>query len=199
MNRTFLRKLVKKFGWLVNTLPPDYKPAAQAFLFSLTNEIPDCERPVPQEILPTIAFAVVDAVLEDCDISYEEAILILDHIDEPIQVTQYNYPHYNLSSTIREYRLHPHYYVMGSFTAYPQGDGFWLVEDRYDWHFEAYWRVPDEVVTMVPQWILCKLCEWRDGAWRLSEVGTLDKWTVPYWHRSVVKLSDYLDPTYFDT
>jgi len=198
MSTKFLRKLVKCFGWTVRTLPKDYWPAAEAFVYSLTNEIPDSERPVPQEILPTVAYAVVDAVLED-HVSYEEAILILDHIDEPIQVTQYNYPYYKLSSTIREYGLHPHYYVMGSFTAYPQGGGYWLVEDRYDWHFEAYWRVPDVVVRHIPEWILSKFCEWRDGAWRLSEVGTLDKWTVPYWHRSVVKLSDYLDPTHFDT
>ena len=56
MNKVFLRKLVKCFGFLAEAFPEDYKPAARAFLFSLTNEVPDCERPVPQEILGSFQF-----------------------------------------------------------------------------------------------------------------------------------------------
>ena len=199
MNKVFLRQLVKCFGFLAEALPEDYRPAARAFLFSLTNEKPDCERPVPQEIIPVLALAVLSAIFEGQlppDLSYEAAIEKLNTHQEPVLVQRWNYPY--SSYTILGYESHPHYYVMGGFTAYPQGDGLWLLEDRYDWHVPDYWRVPDTVAEKLPEWILSKFCERGEDGWYISEVGTLDKWSTPYWHRSYVRLSDYLDSTYFE-
>jgi hypothetical protein len=87
---------------------------------------------------------------------------------------------------------------MGSFTAYPQGDGYWLIQDRYDWHFKDYWSVPDQVANWIPNWILSKFCQRYGKMWVLMEIGSLDQLTVPYWHRSVIKLADYLNPQDFE-
>jgi len=198
MNTKFLRQLVKCFGFLTETLPEDYRPAARAFLFSLTNEKPDCERPVPQEILGTLAYAVLHGI--KLPNSYEKAKVILNTHTEPVLVRQQNYPRYR-GGTIEGYGTHhPHYFILGGFTAYPQGGGLWLVEDRYDWHVPDRWRVPDTVSERIPEWVLskfCEFCELRNGYY-LKEIGTLDKWSTPYWHRSYVRLSDYLDPKYFE-
>ena len=198
MNKAFLKLLVKRFGFLVNLLPEEYRPAAEAFFFSLTNSEPDCERLVPREIIPTIAWAVLHAITEgEIPDLYEEAVAILETHDKPVLVQRWNYPY--SSYTILGYESHPHYYVLGGFTATPQGEGIWLIEDRYDWHVPDYWRVPDIITSEVPQWILSKFCErGEDGGWYIAEVGILDQWTVPYWHRSKVRLSDYLDFTYFE-
>ena len=196
MNTKFLRQLVKCFGFLAETLPEDYRPAARAFLFSLTNEVPDCERPVPQEILGTLTYAVLHAV--GLPNFYEKAKRILDTHTEPVPVRQWDYPRYR-GRTIEGYDTsHPHYFVLGGFTATPQGGGIWLIEDRYDWHVPDRWRVPDTVAEKLPEWILFKLCQHRNGGWYLEEVGVLDKWSTPYWHRSYVRLSDYLDPKWFE-
>jgi len=195
MKIKFLRQLVKRFGFLAKSLPKDYWPATEAFLFSLTNETPDCERPVPQEILPTLTYAVLHAI--GLPNFYERAKLTLNTHAEPVLVRQWDYPKYQ-GPKIPGYESHPHYFVLGGFTAYPQGSGLWLIQDRYDWHVPDYWRVPDIISDRVPEWVLSKFCEVRSGGYYLKEVGTLDRWTVPYWHRSVVKLSDYLDPKWFE-
>jgi hypothetical protein len=198
MNKLFLKLLVNRFGFVVKLLPQEYQPAGEAFLFSLTNSEVDSERPVPTEILPTLAIATLDAIYDGIpsDMTYPQAISILNTYKHPVLVQRHNYPSY--SYTILDYKAHPHYYVLGGFTARPQGDGYWFIEDRYDWHFQDYWRVPDEVTTVIPEWILRKFCNRTNRGWYISEVDTLSKWSVPYWHRSIVRLSDYLDSTYFD-
>ena len=199
MNIKLLRQLVKTFGWVVWTLPEEYQPAAEAFLYSLTNTDLDSERSVPREILPTIALAVLSAIFEGQlppDLSYEAAVEELNTHQEPVLVQRWNYPYF--SYTILGYESHPHYYVMGGFTTYPQGGGLWLVEDRYDWYVPDYWKVPNIIADKVPVWVLSKFCERGEDGWYISEVGTLDKWSTPYWHRSIVKLSDYLDPQWFE-
>ena len=202
MNKVFLRKLVKCFGFLAEAFPEDYKPAARAFLFSLTNEVPDCERPVPQEIMSTLAYAVLIAISEGrfpVGLSYESACDLLDKHEDPVVVRRCHYPYYGEPKIGGYDQDHPHYFVLGGFTAYPQGGGYWLVEDRYDWHFPDYWKVPDLVTDKVPEWILTKFCEkGEDGGWYVSEVDTLSKWSTPYWHRSVIRLSDYLYSTWFE-
>jgi hypothetical protein len=196
MNSKFLRKLVKCFGFLTETLPEEYQPAARAFLFSLTNETPDCERPVPQEIWPTLAYAVSRAAKKSR--FYKKAKFVLDTHTEPVLVQKWDYPRYR-GRTMEGYGItHPHYFVLGGFTAYPQGGGLWLVEDRYDWHVPDRWRVPDVVTHHIPEWVLSKFCERGEDGWYISEVGTLDKWSTPYWHRSYIRLSDYLDPQWFE-
>lgn len=202
MNKVFLRQLVKCFGFLAETLPEKYKPAARAFLFSLSNETPDYERPVPQEIFPTLALAVLIAIFDrvlPSELDYFWAVEELDQHNKPVAVRRCHYPYYG-EATITGYELdHPHYFVLGGFTATPVGDGLWLIEDRYDWHFPDYWRVPDIIASKVPDWVLSKLCEkGEDGGWYVSEVDTLSKWSTPYWHRSVVKLSEYLDLKWFE-
>ena len=196
MNVKFLRQLAKTFGWLVSVLPKAYQPAAEAFLHSLTNDKIDSERPIPEEILPTLAYAVLHAV--GLPNFYEKAKRILDTHTEPVPVRQWDYPRYYGEKIGGYDASHPHYFVLGGFTAYPQGDGMWLLEDRYDWHVPDRWRVPDTVAEKLPEWILSKLCQYKNGEWYLEEVGTLDKWCTPYWHRSVVRLSDYLDPKWFE-
>ena len=196
MNRLFVRQLAKTFGWAVRTLPEAYWPAAEAFVFSLVNDQPDCERPVPQEIMSTLAYAVLHAI--GLPNFYAKGKSILDTHTEPVLVRQQDYPRYR-GEKIRGYDIsHPHFFVLGGFTAYPQGGGLWLVEDRYDWHVPDHWRVPDTVAEKVPTWVLSKFCKQKDGGWYLEEVGVLDRLTVPYWHRSVVRLSDYLDPKWFE-
>ena len=187
-----LRKLVSIFGCLVYTLPKDYRPAGWAFLHGLTNTTLDSKRSVPQEILPTIALAVLNAIdYYKPPESYEAAVATLDYHKEVVLVQMNNYPLYK-GITMPGYTSHPHYYVMGAFAAKPIGGGYWLIEDRYDWHFPAAWRVPDSVATRIPEWILNKLAVYYDDGWYLEEVGVLDRLTVPYWHRSIIKLSDYL-------
>jgi len=196
--RVFLRKVAKVFGGLVKTLPLAYQPAGEAFLRSITNDKVDAEYPVPSEILPTIALTVLNVIVGNKPLSYKEAVEILDKYNSPVSVRSIDYPEYH-GETIRGYETHPHYYVMGSFTTYPQGGGYWLVEDRYDWHFWEYdWRVPDSVATRIPEWILNKFAYKKRTGWYLEEVGVLDQLTVPYWHRSIVRLSDYLDPKWFE-
>ena len=196
MTAKFRKLLVNRFGFLIRFLPEEYWPAAEAFKFSLVNEKIDCEREVPKEIWPTLAYAVLHGI--KLPNSYEKAKVILNTHTEPVPVRQQNYPRYR-GGTIEGYGTHhPHYFVLGGFTAYPQGGGLWLVEDRYDWHVPDRWRVPDTVAEKLPEWILSKLCQYRNGGWYLEEVGTLDKWSTPYWHRSYVRLSDYLDPKYFE-
>jgi hypothetical protein len=87
---------------------------------------------------------------------------------------------------------------MGGFTSHPLGDGLWVVEDRYDWHQPDSWRVPDAIARRVPKWLLKKFAYSVYGVWVLDEVDTLKRLTVPYWHRSIVKLADYLNPQDFE-
>jgi hypothetical protein len=195
-----LRKLVGILGRpLVYTLPPDYQPAGWAFLRGIANTKLDSEVPVPREILGTVALAVLHAIdpYSQTPRSYEEAVEKLSSHKEPVFVKSYDYPIYK-GTTIPGYACHPHYYVMGSFTAYPQGDGYWLIQDRYDWHFKDYWSVPDQVAKRIPSWVLSKFCQRYGKMWVLMEMGSLDQITVPYWHRSVVKLADYLNPQDFE-
>jgi hypothetical protein len=191
--RVFLRVLGYVFGWLIcYVLPKDYRPAARAFVRGIVNSKLDREIPVPEEILRTITLAVLSAIDPYSRPSYEEAVEILDKHQKAVLVQSYNYPQYRGDSYLVGYREHPHYYVMGAFTAYPQGDGCWLVQDRYDWHYKTLWSVPDQIARFIPSWILSVFCERNGKVWFLKEVGTLDQLTVPYWHRSIVKLSDYL-------
>jgi len=195
MNK-FLRILVKRFGFLTETLPEEYRPAARAFLFGLTNETPDCERPVPQEILPTLTYAILISMHEGrypSGLNYSEVVKKLESHTRPVTVRRCHYPYYEWPKILGYELDHPHYFVLGGFTAYPKGGGYWMIEDRYDWHFPDYWRVPDPIAEKVPHWILQKFAEkGEDGGWYLSELETLSKWTVPYWHRSLVRLSNYL-------
>ena len=192
--RVFLRLLAWVFGWLVYALPKDYRPAGRAFLRGIVNYKLDREVPVPREILGTISLAVLAAIDPYVRPSYEEAVEILNSHQEPVPVQLYNYPQYRGTSYLIGYREHPHYYVMGAFCAIPLGDGYWKIEDRYDWHFSTTWSLPDCVARFIPSWILSKFCERNGRSWLLSEVGVLDKLTVPYWHRSIIKLSDHLSP-----
>jgi len=196
MTAKFRKLLVNRFGFLIRFLPEEYWPAAEAFKFSLVNEKIDCEREVPKEIWPTLAYAVLHGIR--IPNFYEKAKLILNTHAEPVLVRQWDYPRYSKNNKISGYNSHPHYYVLGGFTAYPKGDGLWLIQDRYDWHVPDYWPVPDTVVEVLPEWILSKFCELRNGRYCLKEVGTLDKWSTPYWHRSYIRLSDYLDPQWFE-
>ena len=197
MNTKFLRKLAGIFGWLVYTLPEDYRPAGWAFLHGLVNTVPDSEREVPREILPTIALAVLSAIDPYSRPDYTQAVEILNQHKERVLVQINNYPQYR-GRKLPNYNKHPHYYVMGAFCADPLGGGTWLIQDRYDWHFPAAWSVPDCITRFLPSWVLSKFCSKYHGEWYLEEVGTLDRLTVPYWHRSVIKLSDYLSPDSFN-
>ena len=195
--RVFLCLLAWVFGWLVYALPKDYRPAGRAFLFSIINNQLDCEVSVPREILGTIATAVLNAIDPYSQPSYEEAVEILNQYKERVLVQINNYPPYR-GVKLPNYNRHPHYYVMGAFCATPFGDGTWLIQDRYDWHFPAAWSLPDCIARFIPGWILSKFCSRYDGQWYLEEIGVLDRLTVPYWHKSVIKLSDYLSPDTLD-
>jgi len=191
--KVFLRVLAYLFGWLVNTLPRDYQPAGRAFLYSIVNTKLDCEVPVPEEILGTVALAVLEAIYESYPFDYKVAKEVLNKHDKPVPVQNIHYPEYE-GQTLLEYDDHPHYYVMGAFVATPLGGGLWLVEDRYDWHFPSRWRIPNKVAERIPKWILNMFAYYDVNGWYIEEVGTLDKWTTPYWHRSVIRLSNYLNP-----
>jgi len=194
----FLRVLGYVFGWLMcYMLPKDYRPAARAFVRGIVNSKLDREIPVPEEILPTITLAVLSAIDPYSRPSYEEAVEILNQYNERVLVQINNYPPYR-GAKLPEYNRHPHYYVMGAFCADPLGGGTWLIQDRYDWHFPAAWSLPECVARWIPGWILSKFCSNYDGQWYLEEVGVLDRLTVPYWHKSVIKLSDYLSPDTLD-
>jgi hypothetical protein len=194
-----LRKLVGILGRpLVYTLPPVYRPAGWAFLYGIANTKLDCERSVPTEILPTVALAVLCSIYEGCPPDYDRKIAeaILNKHDKPVPVQHIHYPEYG-GQTLPGYEEHPHYYVMGAFVATPMGNGYWKIEDRYDWHFPFSWRIPSSIARRIPKWILRIFARYDGGNWYIEEVGILDKITVPYWHRSVVRLSDYLDPKWF--
>jgi hypothetical protein len=125
--------------------------------------------------------------------SYEAAVAKLDLYEEVVLVQMNNYPTYE-GTKLPGYNRHPHYYVMGAFAARPLGNGMWEIADRYDWHFPTAWSLPECVARFIPGWVLSKFCSRYHGQWYLEEVGTLDRLTVPYWHRSVIRLSDYLSP-----
>jgi len=199
MNVVFLRVLAVCFGWLVNVLPEVYRPAGRAFLRSLVTK-PEAVYPVPKEILPTIALAVLNSIFEGQlppGLSYEAAVGELNKHQKPVLVQSIHYPCYR-GRKLEGYPFNPHYYVMGGFTSYPLGDGLWLVEDRYDWHQPDSWRVPDAIARRVPKWLLKKFAYSVYGVWVLDEVDTLKRLTVSYWHRSIVKLADYLNPQDFE-
>ena len=204
MDATLLRQVAKTFGWLTETLPEAYRPAAEAFLHSIVNDQPDSEREVPQAILGTIALSVLRAIFDNQfppELDYEAAVVELDYHSQPVLVQWNNYPRYR-GRTIEGYGMaHPHYFVLGGFTTVPIGGGHWLIQDRYDWHNTDNWRVPSKIGRKVPKWLLRQFCFRNDEAsdiWYIKEVGTLDKWTVPYWHRSIVRLADYLNPQDFE-
>ena len=201
MNAALLKMLVKRFGFLTKVLPNDYHPAAEAFLLSLVNSQLDCEVPIPEVIMPTITLAILHAILlKDripfYEVDYKRAVTLLESYDKPVPVRQWDYPDYK-GETIRGFRFHPHYYILGSFMATPQGSGAWLLEDRYDWHEPDRWRVPDLITEKIPEWVLNKVATRDPDGWYLEEVNTLSKWSVPYWHRSTVRLAEYLNPLDF--
>lgn len=207
LHSTLIRGLVRSFGGLVHALPEYYQPAGQAFLYSLQNQVIDSERAVPEEILETIAMAVLNSInnklakLEETPYpNLSEAIRLLDKSKYAVPVTVFDYPRIYGSFILPGYENHPHYYVMGGFTATPVGKGKWLIEDRYDWHCPDYWRLPECVTSKVPNWVLKKFCYQVEDAegWYIREVETLAEYYKPYWHRSVVKLSAYLDSRDFE-
>jgi len=199
MNVKFRKLLVNRFSFLIRLLPEEYWPAAEAFKFSLVNEKIDCEREVPKELWPTLAYATLHAITGgELPSSYEEGVSILENHNEPVLVQKWNYPEWNQVKLLDYHDTHPYYYVLGGFTTYPQGGGIWRVEDRYDWHFRDFWRVPEVAVQHIPEWILNKFCFWSYGGWYLSELDTLAEWCTPYWHRSYIKLGDYLYSTHFE-
>jgi hypothetical protein len=203
-NNTMVRGLVRSFGGLVKALPEIYQPAGEAFLYSLHNRIMDSERKVPEEILGTIAMAVVNHLYKEADRieetpypDYEDAVKLLKNTNYAVGICAMDYPEYG-GWTMPGYQHHPHYFVMGGLTVTPLGKGKWLVEDRYDWHEADYWLVPQCISEKVPNWVLKQFCDEDEEGWWLRELTTLSQNYKPYWHRSVVCLGDYLEPNWFE-